>query len=168
MGASEKCLPLKGCAFTCRVSPHPVTLHTFISHRQPKRHLHVSFIRTLLLRSGGFCRPCFLCLLCLPQKKKTKKKKLFFLVSVRQSVCLFLSMWLSSSAVWARRRGGHPVGDLIRRILSGEASPLAPLGPNRRGSCTAFLFPSRTDCLRVSVCVVHVFLSSSVYPPAKM
>lgn len=85
-------------------------------------------------------------------------KMIFFLLQcVSQSVCLSLSMWPSSwlsgcrwkSGVtqWATSSGG---------FVRGDALPLVPRGPNRRGSCTAAFILSLLR-LCVSQCVMNVF-----------
>lgn len=71
-----------------------------------------------------------------------------FSASVSLSVCLCpcgrLPGCLAAGGKW-----GHPVGDLIRRILRGEALLLAPEGPNRRG-LVPLSFSSHSFCLYVS------------------
>ncbi len=77
-----------------------------------------------------------------------------FSASVSLSVCLCpcgrLPGCLAAGGKW-----GHPVGDLIKRILRGEALPLAPKGPNRRG-LVLLSFSSHSFCLCVSLCVINV------------
>lgn len=124
---------------------------------------HSSSLCLLLLHSvfhfGGFCCYMFpslslpVCLVCcFVFKKKRKKSYSFLLQCVSQSVCLSLSMWPSSwlsgrrwkSGVtqWAASSGG---------FLRGEAVPLAPRRPNRRG-LVLLSFSSRSFCLCVPLC----------------
>lgn len=82
-------------------------------------------------------------------------KKLFFLVSVRQSVCLsvfvhvavFMAVWLQVET-W-----GHPHQANSCRV---KPPPLAPRGPNRRG-LVLLSFPSCSFSLCVRFCVINVF-----------
>lgn len=74
-----------------------------------------------------------------------------FSASVSLSVCLCpcgrLPGCLAAGGKW-----GHPVGDLIRRTVRGEALPLAPEGPNRRGLVLLSFFLSLLLSPRVSLC----------------
>lgn len=84
-----------------------------------------------------------------------KKSYSFLFQCVSQSVCLCpfgrLPGCLAAGGKW-----GHPVGDLIKRILRGEALPLAPCGPNRRG-LVLLSFSSHSFCLSVCLCGINVF-----------
>lgn len=105
-----------------------------------KCHLHVSFIRSvfysfaslplrrLLSSFSLLCLGVFVCVCYFLYKKSYS----FLFQCLSLSVCLCpcgcLPGCLAAGGKW-----GHPVGDLIRWILKGEAHPLAPCGPNRRG-----------------------------------
>lgn len=144
----------------------PVTLHPSISNRQPKRNatfmFHSSALRLLLLhwcQSSTsvafvvFSSLVFVFLSCVLFLHKKSYSFLFQCVS--QSVCLCpfgrLPGCLAAGGKW-----GHPVGDLIKRILRGEALPLAPCGPNRRG-LVLLSFSSHSFCLSVCLCGINVF-----------
>lgn len=165
--------------FTSHPSPHPCHASSLHLKHKPKikRHLHVSFILFLsstpslvpVFHFGGFLSvyssslslSLCLCMLLFLYKKKAILS--CFSESVILSVCLCpcgrLPGCLAAGGKW-----GHPVGDLIRRTLRGDALALIPSGPNRRG-LVLLSFSSHSFCLCVSLCVIIV---PSVYPPAKM
>lgn len=145
-----------------------VTLHPSISNTPPKNETPPScFIHPLsvftpppvpVFHSGGLClfSPLSLsvCLVCCFFFLYKKAILSCFSASVSLSVCLCpcgrLPGCLAAGGKW-----GHPVGDLIRRTVRGEALPLAPEGPNRRGLVLLSFF-SPSSCLRVSLCVISV------------
>lgn len=136
MGSSKRqdvCALKKPClhSFTSHPSPHPChasPLHLKHPERNATFMFHSSSLCLLLLHSvfhfGGFCCYMFpslslpVCLVCC---FVFKKKKLFFLVAVRQSVCLSVFVHVAVFlAVWPQvEKWGHPVGGLIRRIPEG-------------------------------------------------
>ena len=166
------CLPYKNCAFTLPPVHLPSissSLSRFIPPSQThtpkmKCHLHVSFIRPLsstpslvpVFHFGGFCRffsLLCLCLFVLCVAFFLYKKKLFFLVSVRQSVCLsvfvrvavFPAVWLqveSEVTQWATSSGG------IRGVKPFPSLPKDLTG----GVLYCCLFSTRSLCLCVSLC----------------
>ena len=166
------CLPYKNCAFTLPPVHLPSissSLSRFIPPSQThtpkmKCHLHVSFIRPLsstpslvpVFHFGGFCRffpsSVFVCLSC-ALLLSCIKKKLFFLVSVRQSVCLsvfvrvavFPAVWPqveSEVTQWATSSGG------IRGVKPFPSLPKDLTG----GVLYCCLFSTRSLCLCVSLC----------------
>lgn len=144
------CLHLSTC------SP---SIHLFISIMP-----HRSISCTLKWNTSSTCHspaPCLplwrplslfvsscLCLFVLCVAFSCIKSSSFLFQCVSLSVCLcpcgHLLGCLAAGGKW-----GHPVGDLIRRTLRGEAFPLAPKGPNRRG-LVPLSFPLS---LLLSVCV---------------
>lgn len=122
---------LKNRAFTRSPPIHlliPVTLHPCISNTQnetpPSCFIHplsvfysVTWLPTLVGFLLLFSPSVSACLSCLA----LYKEKLFFLVSVRQSICLSVFVRVAIfPAVWLQvEKWGHPVGDLISWIPEG-------------------------------------------------
>jgi len=166
-----KILPTLLHSFTSHSSPHPCHASSHHLKHTPTMipHCHVSFIRclsstpSLVFHFGGFCHLFSSSVFVLYVAFSCIKKAILscFSASVSLSVylcpCGRLPGCLAAGGKW-----GHPVGDLIRRTLRGEALPLAACGPNRRG---LVLLPFSSQSLCVSVSLMSL---PSVYSPAKM
>jgi len=168
------CVPSfrKNCAFTSHPFPHPChasSLH--LQHETPPS----CFIHLLSVFDSFTCASLplqwllvffffsvFVFLSCvLFLYKKTLLS--CFSASLSLSVCLCpcgcLPGCLAAGGPW-----GHPVGDLIKWILRGEALPLSLWGPNRR-ELYCCLFLSLLFHFHVSVSLMSF---PSVYPHGKM